>query len=164
MNTETELEKLAEKAYPLDDPRKNMLHDNLGQYSRREAFIAGYKAKEVEFEHEATEHPIFLGHDEWSEKCGLSKAEWELEKVVDKIRVVGTLESIGILRDLLTKEIVDEGDYNELLILKKEVEQQGKEQPIESEDNIWCDVRDIFINDSEALQNLPKQFTIKRKP
>ena len=32
----------AEDKYPLDDPRKNMHHDNYGQYSRRDAFLAGH--------------------------------------------------------------------------------------------------------------------------
>jgi hypothetical protein len=31
----------AEKVYELDNPRKNMFHDNMGQYSRREAFTSG---------------------------------------------------------------------------------------------------------------------------
>lgn len=39
--------KMAEEYYPLDNPRKNMFHDNSGQISRQEAFIAGYRAKQI---------------------------------------------------------------------------------------------------------------------
>lgn len=38
------IKEMAEEKYPLDDPRKNMHHDNSGQYSRREAFSAGASA------------------------------------------------------------------------------------------------------------------------
>lgn len=31
----------AERRWPLDNPRKVMMHDNMGQYSRRGAFIEG---------------------------------------------------------------------------------------------------------------------------
>ena len=34
-------EEKAKNLYPTDDPRKNMHHDNMGQYSRQNAFIEG---------------------------------------------------------------------------------------------------------------------------
>lgn len=42
--TNSSIEQMAEELYPLDNPKKNMFHDNSGQYSRRESFIAGCKA------------------------------------------------------------------------------------------------------------------------
>jgi hypothetical protein len=39
------IEREAAEKYPLDDPKKNIFHDNSGQYSRREAYIAGATAE-----------------------------------------------------------------------------------------------------------------------
>lgn len=39
----------------------------------------------------------------YSEECGLSKTEWELEKIVDEIKATNsTLECIKILQKLIT--------------------------------------------------------------
>lgn len=38
-----ELEEAAKERYPTESARKNMFHDNAGQYSRQEAFIEGAK-------------------------------------------------------------------------------------------------------------------------
>lgn len=46
--------------------------------------------------------------EEYDKECGLSKDEWELEKIVDKIRSVPTLEAIGILRKLSTTQSVEQ--------------------------------------------------------
>lgn len=37
---ETQIRAEAERLYPLDDPRKNMHHDNQGQRGKQEAYIA----------------------------------------------------------------------------------------------------------------------------
>jgi hypothetical protein len=37
--SEEEIKKQSELEYPLDDPKKNMFHDNTGQYTRRQAFL-----------------------------------------------------------------------------------------------------------------------------
>ena len=42
MTTE-EIKKKIEEMYPLSDPRKEMHHDNMGQYSRRDAALKGYR-------------------------------------------------------------------------------------------------------------------------
>ena len=44
MESKTPLEEAAEKMYPTENARKNMFHDNQGQYSRQEAFIKGVKS------------------------------------------------------------------------------------------------------------------------
>jgi len=41
--TEQQFKDTAENIYPLDNPKKNMFHDNSGQHSRQAAFIAGAK-------------------------------------------------------------------------------------------------------------------------
>ena len=40
---ETSIKEAAEKMYPLDNPRKNMFHDNPAQTSKQNAFIEGAK-------------------------------------------------------------------------------------------------------------------------
>lgn len=41
---QSDMEKAANEMYPLDNPRKNMFHDNPAQTSKQKAFMEGYKA------------------------------------------------------------------------------------------------------------------------
>jgi len=74
-----------EEMYPLDDPRKNMHHDNMGQYSRREAFIAGYQLATDRREQEFAPENYFKTEPKMGERAGVILAILKKEKRIEEL-------------------------------------------------------------------------------